>query len=351
MKHNFLIVLCLYVFIILPGCNVSGPGGSGNIPERGIAWHYPGDKGIENHPAVIFTDDFETGSIDDLKNRYHSVNNRDGKVMSFSDDVPEGSSGKRSLQMTATSDENAGGELYRKFDGGWDTVYLRFYTKFAADHGSHHHFVALEGFKDPLPYPLGGAGQRPESRISVTIEPTNMQYGPPGIWQFYAYWPEMRSWQTPEGEPDGRPSPYWGNYFRPEKPAIAPRDEWIAVEIMLQLNSSPEKSDGEIALWINGEPLTRFAPGTPYGLWEGASFRNIPGHDDAVPFEGFRWRQDMDVKVNVLRLQHYVSDTAFGRSRAWAENNPDQLINTEQATVLFDNVVMATEYTGPIRKR
>jgi hypothetical protein len=57
----------------------------------------------------------------------------------------------------------------------------------------------------------------------------------------------------------------------------------------------------------------------------------------------------MDVKVNVLRLQHYVSGTAFERSDAYAEENPDLLINTEQNTVWFDNVVMATEYIGPMR--
>jgi hypothetical protein len=202
-----------------------------------------------------------------------------------------------------------------------------------------------------LPYPTGGAGQGAENRFSVTIEPADIQYGPPGIWQFYFGWPEMRSWQTPEGKPDGRPNPYYGNVIRPETPAIVPRGEWIAVEVMIKLNTSAEASDGELALWIDGEPVIHFAPGTPKGYWLRERFFTNPGHARAEPFEGFRWRHDMDIKVNVLRLQHYVSGTSFDRSQAWAEKNPDQPIDTEQATVWFDNVVMATEYIGPIRRK
>lgn len=349
--HKYIIVCLIVAF---SGCNPINLNEEKIPTGQGIAWLYPGDEGIENHPNVVFVEDFETGDLDDLETRWGHISNRDKKVVFFSDDVPEGTSGTWSLQMTATRDENAGGELYKTFDPGWDRVFLRFYTKFAEDHGSYHHFVALRGFKDPLPYPMGGAGQIAENRFSVTIEPTRSPatgHTPPGIWQFYAYWPDMRSWQTPEGVPDGRPNPYYGNSFRPEEPAAVPRGEWIAVEVMLSLNSSPEKNDGEAALWINGEPAVHFAPGMPMGYWNSDSFRNNPGHSDATPFEGFRWRHDMDVKINVLRLQHYISGTAFDRSLAYAENNPDFLINTEQATVWFDNVVMATEYIGPIRNK
>ena len=371
MKLSVLLVLNFYGFLLFTGCNISRPGNGEVSSGQGIAWLYPGDEGIENHPSVVFADNFESGNMDDLRSKWGHMSNRDGKVMSFSDDVPEESAGKRSLQMTATRGENAGGELYKTFENGWDTIYLRFYTKFAADHGFYHHFVALRGFKDPLPYPMGGAGDRAENHFSITVEPTTTEankypatlHEPPGIWQFYAYWPEMRSWQTPEGDPDGRPNPYYGNSFQPIEPVIAVRDKWIAVEFMVQLNSSPEGSDGAIALWIDGKPVVQFAPGVPAGYWwssdrfpgdtrtPNARYRNDPDHPDASPFKGFRWRHDMDVKVNVLRLQHYVSGTAFDRTLEWADNNPDYLINTDQATVWFDNVVMTTEYIGPIRKR
>jgi hypothetical protein len=341
----------IFGILLLTGCNTSRFGETDIPPGQGIAWLYPGDEGIDNHPSVVFADNFETGDLGDIEARWGHMSNRDGKVMSFSNDVPEGSAGTRSLQMTATRGENAGGELYKTFNPGWDTIYLRFYTKFARDHGVHHHFVALRGSKDPLPYPIGGAGSLAENRFSVTIEPTRWQQGPPGIWQFYAYWPEMRSWQTVEGKPDGRPNPYYGNSFLPEEPFVIPRDQWISVEFMVILNTSPEAMDGEVALWIDGEPVVHFAPGTPMGYWRNDSFRNDPSHANAVPFEGFRWRHDMDVKINVLRLQHYISGTSFDRTQEYSDNNPGYLINTKQATVWFDNVVMATEYIGPVRRR
>lgn len=358
----------ILAFLILSGCKASDPAGE-EITGRGIAWMYPGDKGIEDHPGVVFADNFETGDLNDLKERWGHWNNREEKVISFSSDVPEGSAGTRSLKMTATRGENSGGELYKTFDPGWDEIYLRFYTKFPDDHGYQGHFVALRGFKDPLPYPMGGAGQRAENHFSVTIEPKtaeinsypNVMHQPPGVWQFYAYWPEMRSWQTPHGETDGRDNPYYGNSFQPREPAIAPRGEWISIEMMVKLNSSPEEKDGEMALWIDGEPAVHFSPGMPKGYWmssdrypgdpaiPNARFRNDPDHPDAEPFEGFRWRHDMDVKVNVLRLQHYISEGTFSNSQAYSEENPDHLINTEQNIVWFDNVVMATEYIGPMR--
>jgi hypothetical protein len=354
-KMKLLTGLFINIFgiLLITGCTASRPG-ENDIPSgQGIAWLYPGDEGIENHPSVVFADNFESGNMDDLRSKWGHMSNRDGKVISFSDDVPEGSAGKRSLQMTATRGENAGGELYKTFDPGWDTIYLRFDTKFAEDHGVHHHFVALRGFNDPLPYPTGGAGSLAENFFSVTIEPANWRQGPPGMWHFYAYWPEMRSWQTPEGKPDGRPGagPYYGNSFRPENPVIIPRGKWFTIEYMLIMNTSLETTDGEVALWIDGKSVVHFAPGIPKGYWRNDSFRNDPDHTDAVPFEGFRWRHDMDVKINVLRLQHYISGSAFDLTQEYSDNNPGFLINTEQATVWFDNVVMAREYIGPVRPR
>ena len=371
MKKSFLLAAVICGAIGLAGCGYSNSGKDKIPPVKGIAWLYPGDEGIENHPDVVFVENFETGDMDGIKSRWGHMSNRDGKVMSFSNVIPEGSSGTRSLKMTATRGENEGGELFKTFKPGWDQIYLRFYVKFPEDHGYQGHFVALDGFKDPLPYPTGWAGLLAENHFSVTIEPKTVEsnrypatiHTPPGVWQFYAYWPEMRSWQTPEGKPDGRPNPYYGNSFQPQEAAVAPRGKWIAVEMMVKLNSSPEEKNGEMALWIDGEPVVHFAPGIPKGYWlssdrfpddpeiPNARFRNDPDHPNATPFEGFRWRHDMDVKVNVLRLQHYVSDRTFISSQAYSDENPDQKINTKQTIVWFDNVVMAKDYIGPIRKK
>src|SRR2546428_202355 len=79
-------------------------------------------------------------------------------------------------------------------------------------------------------------------RVTVGTEPFGEygKYPPPGAWFFYAYWHEMK------GSADGK---YWGNGLRPAQPQLVPKDTWQCVELMLQLNSAPEKHDGELALW------------------------------------------------------------------------------------------------------
>jgi hypothetical protein len=114
------------------------PVAAGFPPGQGIAWLYPGDEGIENHPGVVFTENFESGDMDDLRARWGYMSNRDGKVMSFSDDVPEGSAGKRS-----SADD--GNPRMKMQEGNFTRLLIpdgiqftcRFYTKFARDHGAH----------------------------------------------------------------------------------------------------------------------------------------------------------------------------------------------------------------------
>ncbi|MFV2069393.1 MAG: hypothetical protein ACC645_20715, partial [Pirellulales bacterium] len=107
----------------------------GEEPSReGIAAKYQGDVGIANDPSVIFAENFETGGLAELATRWGHASNKNGKVQAFSEDVPPGSAGRRSLQMTGTLGENSGGDLYTVLKPGLDEAYLRFYTKFAPDH-------------------------------------------------------------------------------------------------------------------------------------------------------------------------------------------------------------------------
>ena len=69
------------------------------------------------------------------------------------------------------------------------------------------------------------------------------------------------------------------------------------------------------------------------------------------PFEGMRWRRDMKVNINKVKLENYVSEEVFSRTEEYARAHPDFLINTNQATVWFDNVVVSREYVGPIRRK
>jgi hypothetical protein len=299
----------------------------------GLSSRYPSDIGIENDPAVLFAENFERGTLEEIAKKWGDISNKGGKVMSFSNDVPPESSGKRSLQMTATLGENTGGHLYTRFRGV-DVAFARFYVKFADDCGYIHHFVTIGGYNPPTPWPQGGAGERPrgDDRVTVGIEPFG-DYGrfpPPGIWNFYCYWHEMKI------SADGK---YWGNGLRPSKPQLVPRGRWQCVEVMLKLNSEPDRPDGELALWLDGKLVAHFVKGAKRSRWTGMGFSLVD--EGGEPFEGFRWRTSKDLKVNFFWLLLYVTEHAARQNKV---ANPNPITR-----VWFDDIVVATQYIGPIK--
>ena len=139
-----------------------------------------------------------------------------------------------------------------------------------------------------------------------------------------------------KGSADGK---YWGNSLTPAQPTLVPRDRWQCVEVMLQCNSAPDKSDGELALWLDGKPVIHIGPGARRSRWTGMGFSLV--EQGGEPFEGFRWRTNDQLKINFLWLLHYVTELA-GRQNHVAKPNP---INR----VWFDDIVVGTEYVGPIQ--
>ena len=225
----------------------------------GLAARYPGDVGIEKDPAVVFAEDFENGTLDALLRRWTEASNKDGEVLAFSSDVASGTAGRRCLRMTATRGRNTGGHLFKVLSPGHDELYVRFYTRFAADYGFCHHFVRIRGMIDPVPYPLGQIGKQPSPRWCGTdIEPVRgLEFGrseapspPPGIWALSSYWPEMRSWQGPGG------TSFYPDPFEPANRMAVHRDRWVCVEVMVKMNSSPEKRDGEQTAWVDGKLIS-----------------------------------------------------------------------------------------------
>jgi hypothetical protein len=346
-------ILALWLVVALSFMLVGGAGAvSSPLPQGyGTAAKYPGDVGIGKDPAVVRVEGFELSNLADLDSRWSDIKNEEGRALFLDHTAPPGGAGTRSLRVTATRGRNTGGYLYAVLDPGYDQLFLRFYVKFAPDYGFDHHFCSLGGEFDPPPYPVGRAGIRPDNYWSSGVEPTASspqtypakQFPPPGIWHFYTYWPEMRSFENE----DGTGTRCYGNDFEPIQPVVAPRDRWICVEIMVKMNSAPEKTDGEQAMWIDGKLVAHFAPGVPVGYWLRDVFRNDT--EKGKPFEGLRWRHDMRVTINKVKLENYVSDSAFERSEAYARSDPDFLINTQQSTVWFDHVVVSREYVGPIK--
>jgi hypothetical protein len=301
----------------------------------GLSARYAGDKGMAKDGSVLLAEDFESGAIADLAKRWDSVSNKDGRVIAFSDDTPPDSSGKRSLQMTATLGKNEGGHLYTRLRRPVEKVFVRFYVKFPKDAEYIHHFVHLGGYNPPTPWPQGGAGTRPKGheRVTVGIEPYGARgtFPAPGAWFFYAYWPEMKV------SAGGR---YWGNGLKPAKAEAIPRDRWNCVEVMMKLNSDPNARDGELALWTDGQLKTHIAKGVRRGPWSGMGFDVL--EKGGEPFEGFRFRTDPKLKINFLWLLHYVTENAAKQNRV-REPNPTNC-------VWFDDIVVAERYIGPIQR-
>ena len=156
-----------------PDAAKAPPGDKPRLPQgdAGIAAKHPGDAGIEKDEAVVFVENFESASPDDLKSRWNGVKNR--PIMSYVDDVPAGSGGKKSLLMTFVGGKGSGGHLYKSFKEGLEKVHLRFYTKFDPKCYPIHHFVHMGGYNPPTPWPQGGAGNRPDGakRVSTAVEP------------------------------------------------------------------------------------------------------------------------------------------------------------------------------------
>ncbi|MGB2822001.1 MAG: hypothetical protein WBF17_13540, partial [Phycisphaerae bacterium] len=263
--------------------------------EGGLASLYPGDEDIELDPRVLFVEDFETGTVGEIGARWGSISKKEN--LTFSDDLHAASPGNRSLRIAKN------GHLYTHTKGV-DQVYARFYVKFHPKTGYVHHFVHLVADRTPTPWPKGGAGERPsgEAKFSTGIEPTGRwgKFPPPGVWNFYTYWHEMKT--------------KWGSVYDGKQTAIVP-GRWYCVEALLKANSAPDKRDGEQAFWVDGELYGRF--------------------------EGFRWRTTGKLKINSFWLLFYNTDQP-------ARHNKDPEPDSRVMEVWFDDIVIATEYVGPV---
>ena len=285
------------------------------VPPEGLASLYPGDEGLERDPRVLFVEDFETGALDEIGARWGDRRVAAAR-MELVSECHAASPGERSLFISiggpdALQPGCCGGHLYTH-TRAVDQMHVRFYVKFHEKHGYMHHHVFLIADREPTPWPKGWAGKKPSGdyHFSTAIEPRT-DWGkipPPGAWNFYSYWQEMK--------PDGL-GHYWGNQF-PAGDAVIPRGQWICVEAMVKANSSPKKADGEQAFWIDGKQVGRFT--------------------------GIRWRSTNKLKLNSVWLMYNVD-----KGTDQHNNDPDPQSRIYEAW--FDDVVVATEYIGPVRGR
>jgi predicted amidohydrolase len=276
----------------------------------GLAVKYPGDAGIANDPDVLFAENFESG---DMK----KWDQQRGRVV-MTEDQPN--SGRWCVQMPMERGKNQGGDAIKWFMPGADAVYARLYVKFSPDYQYNHHFVWLSANQRTNKWSaFGKAGLKPNGTYySTGMEPW-FAWGknpPPGEVNLYTYYLDM--------EPDRKMDKYWGNGFFPPGPGkgtaagparVIPKlNEWQCWEFMIQANTAPDKADGKQAMWVDGKLIGEFT--------------------------GIRWRDDMDLKVNCLWLEHYGYDEGDPTKQYWKDSQ----------SVWFDDVVVARRHIGPIQR-
>jgi hypothetical protein len=263
---------------------------------------------MEQDPAVLFADNFESGSLkkwDDVHGSIVVTNSRPHQ-------------GRYCVKIEMRRGKNTGGDAKKWFMPGHDTVYVRFYVRFSADYQYNHHFVWLGANQRTNKWSaFGKAGLKPDGTYySTGMEPW-FAWGknpPPGEVNLYTYYLDM--------EKDPKMDKYWGNGFFPPGPGkgraagpdrvIPPLDQWQCWEFMLQANTASDRADGRQAMWVDGKSVGEFT--------------------------GILWRTDLDLKVNCLWLEHYGFD----------EGDPTRQYWKEKQTVWFDDVVVARRYIGPI---
>ncbi|MCM8772116.1 MAG: hypothetical protein NC926_04985 [Candidatus Omnitrophica bacterium] len=331
MKKFFLVLL--FILFILEADEIKLPEG------YGISQNYPGDKNIEKDENVIFFEDFEIKSLDELKNKWEDIRNIG--IMSLSEDIPPKSFGKYSLLMTHIGGNGTGGHLYKRLLPGYEQLFFRFYVKFDSKCYPIHHFFHVGGYNPSTPWPQGKAGEKPNGneRFTIGIEP----YGKDWRWDYYVYWMDMRG-SPPEGKT-------WGNSFINNSALKVEKDKWICIELMVKMNEPVNECNGELALWIDGKLKSYIGKGFPKGIWiydkfipdkggksicwnyekNGPDYFYIP--EGGLPFEGFRWRKDEKLKLNFIWVLLYITKAPYGYiSKVW-----------------FDNIVVAKKYIGPIK--
>ena len=320
----------------------AGPG-TGTLSER-----YPGDMGIGDDPAVLFHDDFEDGW-----GRWDAPN-ADTMYLHLETDAAGAQSGQRYLRSTVTAahleaQQYISSQTRVTWEPRTEEVWIRFYARFPEVAPNPHHWVRV----------AAGTPSWNSSGLANTVPP-----GDEGFWfdfdinnqdqfNFYVYWYEMRSGRCDDGSAtpgcagDQGTTYYYGNVFRPPGQTAFTRDEWFCIEMHAAANTVGS-SDGELAFFIDDAPIGEFAPGTPEGTWLRAQFHpggcEFSACDDPTPFEGFDFRADSDVLFKTFVLDAYYERESSARKRQALIDMG--LTPSESQTILYDDVVVATERVG-----
>lgn len=235
------------------------------LPQgNGLAANYPGDVGIDQHPAVVFADGFEDlndvvldgGAYPQAGNRWDNA----WGLVRVTRDPENVHGGRQAIEITHTHPRSHGAE--KRLDPGHDTLFLRYYMKYAREFpGCHHTGMAIQG---SVPGTTIGCttGVRPDGRnhftaLIDTMPPwTGASTEPPGFMDVYCYHMDQRRKWGDILYPTGETYPpetqgLFGGDFVPRPNMMAERGRWYCYELMVQANT-PGQRDGRVAFWVDG---------------------------------------------------------------------------------------------------
>jgi len=269
------------------------------LPEgEGIAAKYPGDRGIEEDPLVVFADGFEEieGTRMAAVGREQKGNRWDSSAgtVTIVQEPEKVHTGSKAVQITY--EEPSSHNAVKQFKDGFDTLHVRYYMKYHPEFpGCHHTGMCILAGAPGVTLAMGSAtGVVPDGP-------------PPGNIDVYCYhMDQARKW----GDllfPTGEVMPSENNWlfaenFVPRPNVNVERGRWYCYELMVRANT-PGKRDGRVAFWVDGKL--------------------------AGDFPNLRFRTDEALKPN-----HVIIVGHSSRVR------PNQ-------TLWYDDVVAATSYIGP----
>jgi hypothetical protein len=314
--------------------------------EDTISSRYPGDRNIENDPAVLFHDDFELGW-----GRWDAPQSDTPYLsMQEGDDAHSGTGYLRSRVTTQDLETTEYISSSSRFGfERQEELYWRFYARMPETAPNPHHWVRVSA---------GNAEW--ESSGLANMVPSGDQ----GFWfdfdisnddvfNFYVYWHEMRSGRcndgsaTPGCEGDQGSTYYYGNMFAPPEQTPYPRDAWFCIEMRAKANV-PSEHTGELTFWIDDRKVGDYRPGYPNGTWLRDSFHtdgcDFSACTEPLPFEGFNFRTSGEVGFKSVILDAYYERGSSANKREELESRG--IAVSDNQTIYYDDVVVATKRIG-----
>lgn len=279
------------------------------LPEGpGLAAAYPNDSGITGHGSVLFADGFETyTSNGQLTSSGNWSNYYQGSNLLL--DTTTFFSGAKSLRIRMpSSGVEVSNAIVRPISPSRDKIHLRVYARYQSGYSGMN--SAHNGIRITANYSGPGTIPNGSDFFYVSVEDSRYQgETQPGYTNAYVYFPEQDDAYGEHWYPSGLtsngagPNGGFGAYFVARTNLAPPTGQWIAYEVMVHANTAGLR-DGRIAVWKNG---------TLVADWQNIRFRDVS-----------------TVKINEIQLENGGQGS------------------TQQNDKWYDNVVIATEYIGPM---